>query len=136
VSPSAVPDPTPVEVNQVLLFVMQQIDSVPELEALMLLWQSRPAEWTAAELAKRLYIVPEQAEVIFADLARKSLVVHVPDRPRSYRYEQGSAEQDELMARTEAVYRKQIVRISSLIHSKPSSAVRDFARAFRFTKEK
>jgi hypothetical protein len=40
------------------------------------------------------------------------------------------------MGRTEAVYRRQIVRISTLIHSKPSSAVRDFARAFRFTKEK
>jgi len=32
-------------------------------------------------------------------------------------------------------YRREVVRVSTLIHSKPSSPVRDFARAFRFTKE-
>jgi DNA-binding MarR family transcriptional regulator len=131
-----VPDPTPAEVDQVLWFVTQEIDSVPELEALLLLWQSRPAEWAAPELAKRLYITTEQAEIVVADLTRKDLAAHVPDRAGFCRYQQRSAQQDELMARTETVYRKQIVRISSLIHSKPSSAIRDFARAFRFTKEK
>jgi DNA-binding MarR family transcriptional regulator len=73
-----VPDPTPAEVDQVLGFVTQEIDSVPELEALLLLWQSRPAEWTAAELAKRLYITTEQAEIVVADLTRKGLAASCP----------------------------------------------------------
>lgn len=37
-------------------FIRQSIDSVPHLEALMLLWNSRPAGWTPEELATRLYI--------------------------------------------------------------------------------
>lgn len=130
------PDPTPADVDQVLRFVLDQIDSVPELEALLLLWQNRPAAWKAADIARRLYIVRDQAQALLVDLSRKGMVAIDPERADSYRYESRSAERDELMARTEAVYRRQIVRISTLIHSKPSSAVRDFARAFRFTKEK
>lgn len=129
-------DPTPVEVDQVLQFVLDEIDSVPELEALLLLWQNRTAAWNVADIARRLYIVPDQAQAVLVDLSRKGMLAVDPERPDLYRYESTSAERDELMARTEAVYRRQIVRISTLIHSKPSSAVRDFARAFRFTKEK
>ena len=129
-------DPTPVEVDQVLRFVLDEIDSVPELEALFLLWQNRPAAWNVADIARRLYIVPDQAQAVLVDLSRKGMLAVDPERPDLYRYESTSAERDQLMGRTEAVYRRQIVRISTLIHSKPSSAVRDFARAFRFTKEK
>ena len=129
-------DPTPVEVDQVLRFIVDEIDSVPELEALLLLWQDRPAVWNVADVARRLYIVPDQAQAVLADLSRKGMLAADPEQPDFYRYESTSAERDQLMGRTEAVYRRQIVRISTLIHSKPSSAVRDFARAFRFTKEK
>lgn len=130
------PEPTPVEVDQVLRFVLDEIDSVPELEALLLLWQNRPAAWNVADVARRLYIVPDQAQAVLAHLRRKGMLSVNPEQPDFYRYESASAERDLLMGRTEAVYRRQIVRISTLIHSKPSSAVRDFARAFRFTKEK
>ena len=129
-------DPTPVEVDQVLRFIVDEIDSVPELEALLLLWQDRPAAWNVADVARRLYIVPDQAQAVLADLSRKGMLAVDPEREDSYGYASRSAERDALMARIEAVYRRQIVRISTLIHSKPSSAVRDFARAFRFTKEK
>ena len=54
----------------------------------------------------------------------------------AYRYEPRSPETDTMIARVEAIYRHEIVRISTLIHAKPSAAIRDFARAFRFTKEK
>ena len=122
--------------DQVVQFITQEIDSVPELEALLLMWQHRPAEWKAADLAKRLYIPTEQAQNLLLELGRKQFVAVCPGKPDSFCYESKSAERDQLIARTEEVYRRQIVRISSLIHSKPSSAIRDFARAFRFTKEK
>lgn len=129
-------DPNPAEVDEVLRFVTHEIDSVPELEALLLVWQTRPAVWTSAGLAKRLYILSEQAQVLLSDLSRKGLLSVVSGESAAYRYDPGSDQRDLLMARTEAVYRKEIVRISTLIHAKPSSAVRDFARAFRLTREK
>jgi predicted ArsR family transcriptional regulator len=122
--------------DDVLQFISEQIDSVPELEALLLLWQHRPNPWTIAELAKRLYIGENATRSIFLDLERKKLIVANAQGPDGYQYCSSSEERDQLIARTERIYRRQIVRISNLIHSKPSSAVRDFARAFRFTKEK
>jgi hypothetical protein len=40
------------------------------------------------------------------------------------------------MAEIDAVYQREVVRVSTLIHSKPSSSVQEFARAFRFIREK
>jgi predicted ArsR family transcriptional regulator len=131
-----VPDPIQISDDQVLQFIAQEIDSVPELEALLLMRQHRPAEWTAADLAKRLYIPTEQAQSLLMELSRKQFVAPGVGKADSFYYESKAAERDHLIARTEEVYRRQIVRISTLIHSKPSSAIRDFARAFRFTKEK
>jgi len=122
--------------SQVFQFILEEIDTVPQLEALLLLWQSRPKLWTIVNLAKRLYVSPEAARELLLALTRKQLIVSVPGSPESYRYESMSEEQDQLMAMLDATYRREIVRVSTLIHSKPSAAVRDFARAFRFTKEK
>ena len=124
------------EKDETLRFVVEEIDSVPELEALLLLWQQRSASWTVNDLAKRLYIDPEQTRALLAGLNRKQLVKMNPGEPETYRYESRSAEQDAMMGRVEAIYRREVVRISTLIHAKPSAAIRDFARAFRFTKDK
>jgi hypothetical protein len=42
---------------------------------------------------------------------------------------------DRILRAVADVYRQDMVRVSTMIHAKPSSAVRAFARAFRFTKE-
>ncbi len=41
-----------------------------------------------------------------------------------------------LLQEVDAVYRKEVVRISSMIHSKAPAGLRDFARAFRIKKDK
>jgi hypothetical protein len=45
-------------------------------------------------------------------------------------------ESDELMSHVDRIYRRELIRISKLIHSKTPSALQEFARVFRFTKEK
>jgi len=115
---------------------VEELDSVPDLEALLLLWQHRSKSWSAADLGRRLYIGEEQTQAVLDGLCRKRLVTVTPGDPETYRYEARSAEQDAMIGRVEAIYRREIVRISTLIHGKPSAAIRDFARAFRFTKEK
>jgi predicted ArsR family transcriptional regulator len=117
-------------------FILDKIDSEPHLEALLLLWNSRPAEWSAEELAKRLYVDRSLARKLLEDLTREEIVVGVPGSIGQFRYETRSEGRDKLIELLDMTYRKQLVRISTIIHSKASSAVRDFARAFRFTKEK
>jgi len=122
--------------REVYEFIAEKIDSVPHLEALLLLWNSRPAKWSAADLASRLYVDRDVAGRLLHDLTREGLVVPMPGAAEQYYYEPKLDERDELVELVDATYRKQVVRISTMIHSKASSAVRDFARAFRFTKER
>jgi hypothetical protein len=42
-------------------FIFEQIDTVPHLEALLLIWNRRPKVWTAAEMASALYVSPEES---------------------------------------------------------------------------
>jgi len=118
----------------VIRFIIGQIESVPHLEALLLLRDTRPQRWTVSDLSKRLYIGREAARGLLEDLIHRELI-HRDAESTTYFYEAASDDQDRLIAQVDDTYRRQLVRISQLIHSKPSAAVRDFARAFRFTKK-
>ena len=37
-------------------FIVNEIESVPHLEALLLLWNTRPRQWPMDEMAKALYV--------------------------------------------------------------------------------
>jgi hypothetical protein len=116
-------------------FVLENIDSVPQLEALMLLWNSRPVGWTAEELASRLYVAAEKMDGLLRDLIQRRLLIKVGTKPAKYSYNPQSEKQNALMVQLDSLYRRDLVRISTMIHSKASSSLREFARAFRFKKE-
>jgi hypothetical protein len=122
--------------KEVYQFILEEIDSVPHLEALLLMWNSRPKSWAQDELAERLYVSPSVAQTLLQDLMRQRLVIASESSPERYTYDSGLPDRNRLIGLLDAIYRKQIVGISTLIHSKPSSSLRDFARAFRFTKER
>lgn len=122
--------------REVYRFILDKIDSVPHLEALLLLWNSRPSKWSGEDLAKRLYTDRDTARTLLQDLTRDDLIAAFPGPAEQYCYESKSPERDRIIELVDATYRRQVVQISTVIHSKPSSAVRDFARAFRFKKEK
>jgi hypothetical protein len=117
-------------------FLHQNIDSVPHLESMILLWNSRPVGWTEEELASRLYIAPEQVSEVLRDLMRLQIVQEIDGLPLKYSYLPRSEEQDDLMRAIDNAYRRDLVRISTMIHSKASSPVREFAKAFRFKRDR
>jgi hypothetical protein len=117
-------------------FILENVDSVPHLEALVLLWNSRPVKWTCEELASRLYIPSDKVNDLLQDLIRMQLITQSYTSPAKYSYFPRSQNQDEMMLQVDAAYRRDLVRISTMIHSKAPSAVREFARAFRFKKER
>ena len=113
-------------------FIIDRIETVPHLEALLQLWNTRPKLWSAPEIGKTLYISTAAAKDILNDLVRHRLIATGNDT-FSYR---SDAELDLILAEVDLTYRRELVRVSNLIHSKPSAAVREFARAFRFKKER
>ena len=116
-------------------FLQDQIDTVPHLEALLLLWNSRPKPWSVEEMANGLFVAREAAKEILEDLVRQRLIVPVSAAREVYRYE-SEPDKDRLLAAVDSTYRRELIRISRMIHSKPSKAVREFARAFRIKKDR
>lgn len=122
--------------KEVFAFILEKVESVPHLEALLLLWNTRPKGWSEADLAQRLYVNRDAARRLLQDLVRVGLIGSMPDGVETYSYRSESQAEDSMIEAVDRTYRRQIVRVSTMIHSKGSTAVRDFARAFRFTKDK
>jgi DNA-binding MarR family transcriptional regulator len=124
-----------ISLKEVDQFILQEMDTVPHLEALLLLWNSRPKEWTVEEMASALYVAPGPAQSILQRLARRGLLTASRGSPESYRYQSVSSKRDSLIEAVEAAYRRDLIRISRMIHAAAAPAIRDFAEAFRFKKD-
>ena len=120
--------------NEVDEFILEEIDSVPHLEALLLVWTRKPQRWKADEMAKELYVKPDQAQSILNDLAQRRLIGLASGTTDVYEYD-SAPEKDALLKAVERTYRRELVRISRMIHSKAPASLREFARAFRFRKD-
>lgn len=112
-------------------FICDEIDSVPHLEALLLLWNSRPKPWPIEQLSALLFLPPDRTRQIVEDLRQRSLIVL---DVHGYAYNSESP-RDPLLQDIDRTWRRELVRVSNMIHSKASPAVREFARAFRFKKD-
>lgn len=112
--------------------ILSEIDSVPHLEALLLLWNSRPRQWPVEELASLLYIPADRTRGILQDLQQREMAVMT----FSGCFYNPNYSHDNLMEGLDRTWRRELVRVSNMIHSKASPSVREFARAFRFKKDK
>jgi hypothetical protein len=117
----------------VLRFLDENVDTVPHLEALLLLWEHPDESFAVEQLAARLYVTPDVASRIVYDLTQRRLIRAVSGS--RYQYDAAWDPERTLMTRVAATYRRQLVRVTSLIHSKASASVRAFARAFDLKKD-
>ena len=114
-------------------FILDEIDSVPHLEGLLLLWRSAPEPLSAAQIAGKLYVSPSQGAAIAEDLCHRGLIVCTPGP--EFSYDTSDQQRNRLLAAVDETYRRELIRISGIIHSKASPSVRAFANAFRFRKD-
>ena len=91
---------------QVALFIIEQIDSVPQLEALLLLFNSRPKTWSIETMAKSLYVRSDVAVRILDTLLQRKLIAVHSHRPDVFYYASEDDYQNRLMEAVDAVYRK------------------------------
>jgi hypothetical protein len=124
---------TPLNI-QVDEFIREEIDTIPQLEALLLVWNGRPKLWTVEEMAAALYVDAGVSRNILHDLARRGLLA--VESENQYGYRSTSSERDRLIEALDATYRRELIRVSRLIHSKAAPGIRDFAEAFRFKKDR
>lgn len=108
-------------------FIAGHIESVGQLEVLLLLRAAADKEWTADEVARAVVTQPASATGWLEQLRGDHLLTLTDGR---YRY--APTPDDELaidgLAESYAKYR---VAVIGLIFSKPSEQVREFPEAFR-----
>ncbi|HWD98588.1 MAG TPA: hypothetical protein VG345_06115 [Bryobacteraceae bacterium] len=124
-----------IEEGDVFRFLFARIDSVPHLEALLLIWRSRPRPWHAADISANLFIEAKEGEKLVHDLLRRGLIAVSASDPSCFRYPEGDAQQEAMMKAIEETYRKDLIKVSRFIHSKQRNSMSDFADAFRFRKD-
>jgi hypothetical protein len=112
-------------------FVFRYIDSIVELEALLLLRSESGLAWAPAAVAQRLYISQDAASGVLGRLQARGLVAC---EGAMYRYECTPGEISTQVEAVAEVYARQLIPMTNLIHSKPSR-IREFADAFRFRKQ-
>lgn len=114
-------------------FVALNIQSLAQLETLLVLHREPKRQWTADELARGLYISPEMCRGICSDLERQRLV----SRGESSDAWQFAADADaeRLVEQLAQTYRERRVAVITAIYSGPVNKVQTFADAFRLRRE-
>jgi DNA-binding Lrp family transcriptional regulator len=112
-------------------FILSAFPSVPHLEALLLL-RERDAGWTFAELAARLYVAEAAAARLVGELAEAGLIRSEGDRAAYAPVREGLRTQVDHLA---AIYARNVVAVSELIHSTTERKAFNFADAFRLRKD-
>ena len=122
------PGEFPAEIEQ---FIQQHIESLAQLEALLLLRNDRQRLWCAEEVARALYTSADVCAALLASLERQGLLrVETQPRPR-YQYHPANEELDQTVARLDAIYQERRVAVITQIYSRPVSNVQTFADSFR-----
>jgi hypothetical protein len=120
--------------DDVRRFILECIDSVEQLEVLLLLHGSPSVEWSSESAARALYSNPESIARRFAGLHAKELLV-CSNPPATYRYRPKTVDLDATVARLAQTYRERRVAVITLIASKPMENVRAFSDAFRLRRK-
>jgi hypothetical protein len=115
--------------------IVDHIDSVEQLEILLLLYKQQGRSWTAEAVARELRVAPLSAGERLEDLRHDALVTRLEGDPVQYRYVPGNAKLDEAVAGLATAYAERHVTVINLIFSKPVDKIRTFADAFRLRKD-
>jgi hypothetical protein len=119
--------------DEVRDFISKHIDSVGQLEALLLLREHRDRRWNAATVAERLYAGEPETRELLKRLAEGGLLTSEGD---TYGFATDlPAERLSTIDALATAYSRQLIPVTNIIHSK-SRRIREFANAFRLRKDR
>lgn len=122
----------PAEVEK---FILKNIDSIAQLEALLIMAGHAREWWTTESLVRRLYISEGETATVLNRLRNVRLITAEEGTPTRFRYQPESEELAGLVSQTAAIYARHLVPVTNLIHSKSTTRVQQFADAFKLRKK-
>jgi len=117
-------------------FITKHVDSVVQLETLLLLAGDPGRRWTADDVSRELRIDRGWAEAQLDVLCARSLLACDAEAVRHYRYAPADARTRDTVAALAKAYSERRVTVTGLIFAKPHDDVlRAFSDAFRIRKD-
>jgi hypothetical protein len=113
-------------------FITAHIESLAQLEALVIIRQGRDRTWSCEDLTRQLYIRESECGAILDDLEKRGFIRRCRENAAVFRYEPASTAIDDLIGELAATYQQRRVAVITQIYSKPINKVQTFADAFRF----
>jgi predicted ArsR family transcriptional regulator len=121
--------------EDVRTLLAERIESISELETLLLLHRTEPIEWDARQLATELRIEVRAADHHLAALtARELLAYSEVDGEVRYRFAPATEAIARAVSGLAAAYEKRRVAVVQAVYSRPTDTIRVFADAFRLRK--
>jgi len=116
-------------------FLEENIDTVAQLETLLMMYEKLDRDWLITDVASRNYITEQRATETLSALQRRGLVTAEESPPR-FRYKPVNDEVRALVAELALCYQRKLSAVTELIHAKPSASIKEFARAFDLKKDR
>jgi hypothetical protein len=120
---------------EVLRFLEECIDTVPQLETLLMMFDEPLRSWTPNDVSARTYISRTEASRVLEILTRRELI-ESPDAGGHFRIHLQNERRRALIESVARTYRANLVLIANFIHEKTPASVKEFARAFDLKKER
>jgi hypothetical protein len=121
-------EPIPEDVQA---FIWRHIESIAQLEALLLLRREPNVAWSPYAAGRRLYISADSCAALLAKLCADGFLA---EQNGAFKYKPGTSEQDDLVGRLAEFYAHQLIPVTNLIHAR-SARIRQFADAFKIRKD-
>lgn len=121
---------TPAVVN----FILDRIDSVEQLEILLLLASQQQKLWTASEVARELRSSPRSAKTWMGRLEAMQLALGGENE--TYRFKSEDEALAALVTSVSAAYATYRVSVIELIFNKPLHKIKGFAQSFKLRGDK
>lgn len=126
--PSRIPE-------EVQRFILTSIDSIAQLEALLLLRHHAHQKWTCAQIAERIYISEPQAAALLSRLVARGFIAAESTDPSQFSYQPKREEIAQCIDQLADMYAKYLVPVTNLVHQKSKRDITEMADAFKLKKK-
>jgi hypothetical protein len=118
-------------------FIHDNINSVEQLEVLLLLRGEPEKKWSAEEVSRRLFTMPASAATRLSDLLTLGLLKEsgANGTDTLYSYSPGDSRTDDVVSRLDRAYRERKDSVIQIIFSRPADRIQVFSDAFRIRRD-
>jgi len=121
--------------NEVEQFILKYIDSLEEMEILLLLSSAPEKVWTPDMVYEAIRSSLDSVKQRLEALAAKGLLQSKGEGHRSYQFQPATADLAAAVQSLAMAYKERRLRVLECLFSKPLSSLRIFADAFKIRKD-